>query len=352
MEIEKNLDNLLIKGFMSNPCPMAISDIIDGKYIVVNDALIQTFGYSKEEVIGKTTAELGIFVDRFKRQDAIDIIRRKGCLQDFETLIRCKNNKIISCIFNAKFITVQDKSYLLTVVIDVTDKRKLEQEVIRLEKLNLIGQMSVGISHEVRNPMTTVRGCVQLLMKKPEFIHQREYFELMINELDRANLILTDFLSIMKCDPWNTQNVLKNFTEVVESIKPLLEANALKKRHNLLYFMLDTPKVMINEKEICQLIFNLVLNGFDAMEAGGTLSIKTFQKDKYVVLVVQDQGTGIDNVILRKIGTPFLTTKENGTGLGLAVCYGIAHRHNAKIKVETGSKGTIFSVHFPICQAD
>ncbi|MCP6429119.1 ATP-binding protein, partial [Klebsiella pneumoniae] len=90
------------------------------------------------------------------------------------------------------------------------------------------------------------------------------------------------------------------------------------------YCIADTPVILINEMEIRQMVFNLVQNGFDAMPMGGTLTLKTFSQDRHVVLVVQDHGTGIDETILDKLGTPFLTTKDHGTGLGLAVCYGIA----------------------------
>lgn len=101
---------------------------------------------------------------------------------------------------------------------------------------------------------------------------------------------------------------------------------------------------------MCQNIcgFNLVRNGLEAMPPGGNLNIRTFMDGKEVVLVVEDQGTGIDPVVLEKIGTPFFTTKDNGTGLGLAVCYSIANRHNANINVVTGPTGTTFFVRFQV----
>lgn len=343
----QNLDELFIKAFISNPCPMAISEIADGKYIEINDALLYTLGYTRDEVIGKTTQELGIFYDISQREEAIQKTKSCGYLRDFKTLIICKSGRIMNGLFNAEFITIQGRIYLLTVMNDVTAQRHLEQEIIRLEKLNLIGQMSAGISHEVRNPMTTVRGFLQLFMKKPEYAHNKDFFQLMISELDRANSILSDFLSISKSDPLNSKYILQDLRQLLERIKPLIEADALEKRIQLLYCMTDTPKIILNENEIRQLLLNLVRNGIDAMPAGGNLTIKTFCKNNYVVLTVQDNGNGIDKNILDKLGTPFFTTKENGTGLGLAVCYGIALRHNATIHVKTSSIGTTFEVHFP-----
>lgn len=351
MRSKESLDELFKKSFMFNPCPMAISDIDDGKYVAVNDALLYTLGYDKEDVIGKTSLELGI-MDSGDRKKAIQLIKSLGRLRDFEILIRCKNNKPIHGVFNAEFITIQGQPYLLSVMTDITVKRQLEQDFIYLEKLNLISQMSAGISHEIRNPMTTVRGFLQFFMQKPAYAYHRNYFELMISELDRVNAIISDFLSITTSDPLNSAYTLQDLQELLEQLRPVIEANALEKRNRMLYCLANTPKIMINEKEIQQMILNLVRNGFDAMPVGGTLIIKTFLLENHVVLAIQDQGKGIDKMILQKLGTPFLTTKDYGTGLGLAVCYGIAHRHKAKINVATSPQGTTFEVHFPPAQSD
>lgn len=352
MSITQCLDELFLKAFTSNPCPMAISELNNGKYIEVNDALLSTLGYLREDVVGKTSQELGIFFDISSRRKAIQIMNSQGFLRNLETRIRCKNSNIINGVFNAEFITIQDKTYLLTVMNDITAKKQLDQEVLRLDKLNLIGQLSAGITHEVRNPLTTVRGFLQFLIKKPEYAHHSSYFDLMISELDRANSIISDFLSITKSTPLNSKYILQDLRTLLERIKPLIETDALEKHNQLLYYIADTPRIVINEMEIRQLMLNLVRNGFDAMPSGGTLTIKTFVQDNHVVLVVNDQGKGIDKTIFDKLGTPFLTTKDNGTGLGLAVCYEIAHRHNAKIKINTSSQGTTFEVHFPINQTN
>lgn len=347
MNIEEHLDGLFVKAFMSNPCPMAISEIYSGRYIIVNAALLQTLGYLKTEVIGKTTKELDIFANFSDRNKAIEIMQEYGCLKDFEAHIKCKNGSIIIGVFNAEYIKIDCKAFLLTVMHDVTAKKLLEREIIRLEKFNLIGQLAGGISHEVRNPMTTVRGFLQFLAQKPEYTKHIEYFNLMISELDRANSIISDFLSISKNNPFN-KYVLQNLQELLNRIKPLIETDALEKGIQLLYCTTKTPEIFGNEHELRQMIFNLVHNGIDAMPSGGTLTLRAFRQDDNVVLAVQDQGKGIDKSIIDRLGTPFLTTKDNGTGLGLAMCYGIAQRHNATIHVATSSQGTTFEVHFPI----
>ena len=108
----------------------------------------------------------------------------------------------------------------------------------------------------------------------------------------------------------------------------------------------DCPDISVDEKEIRQLILNIVLNGLDSMPPGGQLTIKTYVEEQAVILEIKDQGKGISSEILEKLGTPFFTTKENGTGLGLAICYSVAERHQADIDIETGNEGSTFSIRF------
>jgi PAS domain S-box-containing protein len=345
----QNLDDLFLKLFMSNPCAMAISELDSGKYVVVNDALLHILGYEKADVIGKTVLELSLFADINKYYMARQLLRKDGYLRNFEALINGKNNRLINGVFTVDLFINKGITYFLSVMHDITAKKQLEQEIPRLEKLNIIGQMSAGISHEVRNPMTTVRGFLQLLRKKVEYANHKEYFDLMISELDRANLIMSDFLSITKDEQIATKYERQSLHELLEKIYPLINADALEKNMQLEYLISDLPPIIMNDKEIRQLVFNLARNGFDAMTAGGTLTIKAACHNDCVTLTVEDQGTGIDKSILDKLGTAFLTTKKNGTGLGLAICFDIVERHNATIHVDTSPKGTVFEICFPLC---
>ncbi len=235
---------------------------------------------------------------------------------------------------------------LLTLVlgIDITEQKRMGKEIARLDRLNLVGEMAAGIGHEIRNPMTTVRGFLQMLGEKNDCAKYKDYFNLMIEELDRANSIITEYLSLAKNKPVELKR--QNLNKIVTAIFPLIAADAIVTDKYVEVDLYDIPKLLLDEKEIRQLILNLVRNGLEAMSPGGHLIIKTSAEDEEVVLAVQDYGRGINPDVLEKIGTPFYTTKENGTGLGLAVCYSIAARHNAAIKVETGAGGTTFSVRF------
>ena len=227
---------------------------------------------------------------------------------------------------------------------NITEKKKLENEIGRLDRLNIVGEMAASIGHEIRNPLTTVRGYLQLFGQKDKYAEHKEQFKTMIEELDRANLIITEFLSLAKNKVVNFEHA--DLNETIHTLLPLLQADALHRGNEIKIELGDIPKLDLDEKEIRQLLMNLVRNAEEAMLSNGTIVIKTGLDEGQVFLSVQDSGHGIPKDILDKLGTPFLTTKDNGTGLGLPVCYRIAERHNAKIEVKTGFYGTTFFVKF------
>ncbi|HMM22232.1 MAG TPA: ATP-binding protein [Selenomonadales bacterium] len=230
------------------------------------------------------------------------------------------------------------------IIRDITSRKQLEQELQRLDRLNIVGQMAANIGHEIRNPMTTVRGYLQVMERKKEFVAYKEDFELLLAELDRANALITEYLSLSK----NRLVELKptQLNTILTSLFPLIQADANSNNQIVRLEIEKSPDVLVDDREIRQLVLNLVRNGLEVMSKGKTLTIKTYTTHDHVVLAIQDEGPGISSEVLDKIGLPFFTTKEHGTGLGLAICYSIANRHNATITVETGPSGTTFRVHF------
>jgi signal transduction histidine kinase len=204
--------------------------------------------------------------------------------------------------------------------------------------------MAAGIAHEIRNPMTTVRGFLQMFSQKKDYFADKEFFDLMIDELDRANIIISEFLSLAKGRI--VEFKLQNINKIIKKITPLIWSDAMVFGSNVEFKLRKVTDIFIDEKEIRQLILNLSRNGLEAMPNRGTLTIRTYEENEVVFLEISDEGTGITSEVLDKLGTPFITTKEKGTGLGLAVCYSIATRHDAKIMVETSPKGTKFIVNF------
>jgi len=229
---------------------------------------------------------------------------------------------------------------------DITEETKMREELDRLEAMKLVSQIAAGISHEIRNPMTTVRGYLQLLAQKKNYSEEKPKFELMIEELDRANQIITEFLSLAKNK--TAPLVAYDLNEVIRTLTPLLEADAASQSKAFrTHLYPNIPKVLLNTNEIRQLILNFVRNGFEATGINGKVSILTYLEDEHVVLAIEDNGCGIPADIVKKLGTPFLSTKASGTGLGIPTCYNIAKRHNATVEVNTEEGGTIFYIKFP-----
>ncbi|WP_422124635.1 ATP-binding protein [Planococcus sp. X10-3] len=234
---------------------------------------------------------------------------------------------------------------------NIKEKRKYEKELKRLANLDLIGQMAAGISHEIRNPMTTVRGFLQLLKIDEKLVQHEGHFNLMIDELDRANAIITEFLSIGNTRTSDMK--MMNLNTILQDISPLIKIDTFNQNKQIQIFTQEIPDLLLNHNEIRQLIINLYRNGLESMEEGRTLTIGTYaENENCVILAVQDQGSGIDPGIVEKIGTPFYSTKDGGTGLGLGICYAVAARHNAAIEIESGPEGTIFFTRFPVDAAD
>lgn len=332
------------KAFMDNSPALAFMKDEELRFIYVNKPFESNFKKSLADIQGKTDFDMWSeeTAKHLRENDVIALSKGKAIMvhENVPTPDGFRNWLVV------KFpIKVTNRGcFLGGVAIDNTERKRLEMGMARLDRLNLVGQMAAGIGHEIRNPMTTVRGFLQMLGGKKECTRYKEYYDLMIGELDRANSIITEFLSLAKNKAVDLK--MHNLNTILIALSPLIQADAIRNDKYIKVILEDIADLPLDEKEIRQLILNLVRNGLEAMPPGGNLNIKTFMDGKEVVLAVQDQGKGIEPDVLEKLGTPFFTTKEQGTGLGLAVCYSIAARLNAKIEIETGSGGTTFFVRF------
>ncbi|MDD4237902.1 MAG: PAS domain S-box protein [Desulfotomaculaceae bacterium] len=331
------------KAFNASPVLMAIISLPSKNFIDVNESWLNIMGYKREEVLNRTIYDRNI-QENIILYEKISKARDQWPINNMEIEFCTKNGEKKAGLFSGDLISLGDESCFLSIIQDITEKVQFGKEMARLDRLNLVGEMAAGIGHEIRNPMTSVRGFLQIFCGRKEFAPYKEHLDLMIEELDRANSIITEFLSLAK-----NKVVLQkaqNLNHIVQALSPLIKADGMVADKHIEFELNDIPKIALDDKEIRQLILNLVRNGFEAMSPGGKMKIKTFRDESFVVLAVRDPGKGIKPDVLEKLGTPFFTTKDNGTGLGLAMCYSIAARHNAKIQVETGPEGTTFLVKF------
>lgn len=290
-------------------------------------------------------------IPEYKRAKMNDIINNDVIVNSYwegEFKVKTRGGKIRNV--SLKITLLKDKVGrpigIVLVSRDISNMQMIEGHIARLDRLNLVGEMAASIGHEVRNPLTTVRGFLQLLALKKSNVHQRKYYKLMIDELDRANSIITEYLSLAKNK--TIQLKLQNLNDIIVNLLPLLNANAAIVDVIIETKLKNLPEIYLDYGAISQLVLNIVSNGIEAMPSGGRLTLETYVEQNNVILTIKDQGTGIPPDLHFRIGEPFVTTKEKGTGLGMAVCYSICAKHNAKIHFETGETGTTFIISFPI----
>ncbi len=182
------------KVFHSNPCPMAIISLTGYRYIDVNQQWLDAVGISREEMIGRTIDEVGVLSES-QFQNKLQTLEEHGEVKHHEVVYINRKGEERYGILSCEIITINGERCLLAAAIDITERKKYEKEMVRLDRLNLIGEIAGGIAHEIRNPMTGVRGYLQLFQEKEEFASYKKHFNTLIGELDRANAIITEFLS-------------------------------------------------------------------------------------------------------------------------------------------------------------
>jgi PAS domain S-box-containing protein len=333
-------------AFHNSPVIMAIYDAESIQHIEINQRYTAVFGYTPEEAVGKTPGELDLWKDFMQKQSFISALQVNERVENFEAQLVTKHGVVRTVLLQVQTIHLNGIRCFLNSMIDITALKNMEQEINRLDRLHLVGEMAASLGHEIRNPMTSVRGFLQLLGEKDDLAHYKDYFNLMIEEMDRANEIVTSFLSMSTNKLISPQ--LEDLNQTISSIFPLIQADATRADKVVELDLEPLPRLMIDLNEIRQMIINLARNGLESMPGRGTLVIGSRCQGSQAVLFVRDQGTGLDPAVINKIGTPFTTTKENGIGIGLAVCYSIAARHKAEIEFETSPKGTTFYVKFNI----
>ncbi|EIW18347.1 MULTISPECIES: PAS domain-containing sensor histidine kinase [Pelosinus] len=321
------------------------------RYVYVNPAMQNLFGVPVKSFMGKTMND--ILPDQNWIQ-AITVSEQQVFNTGLEVIVLQEYRRFNgdTSYIHVHVIPEFDQSNqvetILCVFRDVTQLKDMEKAVARANSLNLVGEMAAGIAHEVRNPMAAVRGYLQFLSLKDVGVKYSEQFKTMIEEIDNANAIIKEFLALAKDCTIDLNRI--DLNSIIEAVFPLLLADARMIDKDIVTNLQPLPMLLLDEKQIRQLLFNLVRNGQDAMmmKSHGVVTISTSVRNQEVVLAIKDEGAGISQHVIDKIGIPFITTKDTGTGLGLAICYSIAQRHNARIEFVTSTHGTIFYVSFTI----
>lgn len=225
---------------------------------------------------------------------------------------------------------------------------KREEHVIRMEKLNLIGQLAAGMAHEVRNPLTTIKGFLQI--SKNNQYNIEPWYQMIMDEIRRMNELTVDFLQFSK--PQASQFRIEPIHDCIQRVIHLMESKAILYGHEIKYGPHQTPNVLIDKDKMVQVLINLVQNAFECMPTPGIVTINLNATHKSAIIDIHDTGLGIDEGKIEHIFQPFYTTKETGTGLGLPICQKIIQDHGGTMEVSsTPQKGTTFSILLPLASS-
>ncbi len=329
----------------------AIVAFTDAKGVItnVNEKFCEISKYSREEIIGKTHRVLnsGYHSKEFFRKlwETIE----QGYVWKGEIQNKAKDG---TCYWVdttiVPFLNEHGVPYqYLAIRNDITERKKTEEILHRQDKLAAVGQLAAGVAHEIRNPLTSMKGYTEFLQLDEKDPERQEFLNIILDEIERVNGIVEDFMVLAK--PKAVELEEKNVVPVMANILSLLDFEARKKNVHL-HFDCDQEIIQIecDENRLKQVFLNFIKNGIEAMPNGGDLTVSIEIREKNVHISIQDTGVGIPAEKLKKLGEPFFTTKKNGNGLGLMVSFKIIESHNGKVYVESEpNKGTTFNILLP-----
>jgi two-component system sporulation sensor kinase B len=223
------------------------------------------------------------------------------------------------------------------------------KETVYLDKLAVAGQMAAAIAHEVRNPMTTIRGMIQFLGSTTEDTKLKEYSPLLIEELDRTNKIITDYLSMVKPDEPKLERI--NVDKVMHDVISLTAPYGNIYNVHVEGSTFGPYTVIVDEQKLKQGLINIIKNGIEAVSGSGHIHLYRYNTTKNTITIaIEDNGSGMTKEQLEQIGLPFYTTKAKGTGLGMMVTYKLIQDMGGKIRYESElNLGTRVLLTLPLC---
>ena len=355
-------------AFRLSPLPIAIGTLNEGRYLSVNESFLKLFGFTREEVVGRTALELGVFADPEERGRINQLIRDQRSVCGHECKFRAKNGALRTTLIFIEVIDLGVETCTLTVAHDVTDRLHLESQLRHALKMEAVGRLAAGVAHDFNNILTVIQGNAEMALARkiipPEFSRPLEQIA---DAAQRAASLTKQLLTFSRQGRMQTTpvdlNILTNNS--AKMIRHLLTDDIVLRVH----YTPNLPAIHADPTMMEQVIMNLVINARDAMPRGGQVNVNTavLQIDdahvkhhpeartgEFVCWSVTDNGCGMDAATLSRIFEPFFTTKEpgKGTGLGLATVYGVAKQHQGWIEVTSEvNKGTTFHIFLPCDRA-
>lgn len=328
---------------------VAITDA-KGVIIDVNEKFSEISGYDRNELIGQThrLVNSGLHSKEFFEEMWRTIHDRKVWKGEIRNKAKDGSFYWVDTTI-VPFFGVNGKPFqFLSIRYDITERKQTEEMLHRQDKLAAVGQLAAGVAHEIRNPLTSMKGYTEYLQLDETDETRLEYLEIILDEIHRVNEIVEEFLQLAKPQSLNLET--KNIVKIIENVLSLTEFDA-RKKHVSLKLVCIHEEILVNcdENRIKQVFLNFINNGMEAMPGGGAIKVMAERKEENVQISIIDTGMGMPPEQLRKLGEPFFTTKKSGNGLGLMISFKIIENHLGKVFVESEvNKGTVFKIVLPI----
>lgn len=324
---------------------------LDGKIASYNLLALELLDLKESEII---EIDFRSVID-FKAIGIDDIFSGRQSAVDREINLRHKSGVLVP--ISLSITPIRDESETCTgsviVLRDLREIKQLEKKVKQSEKLAAIGRLAAGVAHEVRNPLSSIRGFARFLAHAlSDRSQEREYAEIMVKEVDRINRVVNDLLAFAQ--PMKPNREATDISEIIDHTIRLMEVDA-RSRDVLIHRNIspDLDKLAIDGNQITQALINLILNALQALHTGGLIEVgaEADNSGNQINIWVEDNGPGIAYENKGKIFDPFFTTREKGTGLGLAIVHKIAENHGGEIRVDSPlpnkNQGCRFTIILP-----
>jgi two-component system, cell cycle sensor histidine kinase and response regulator CckA len=347
------------------PDPLALVSR-EGVIVDCNQAFSTATGFAREEVIGRNTVALGLWLDAAQRANMLRELSQSGEVRGLEVSLRRKDGKRATLLFSARMLELDGQPVILTATQDITEKRVLEQQLLHTQKLESLGVLAGGIAHDFNNLLTGILGNADLALRELSPVSAaRESLEDIGTAARRAAELCRQLLAYSGKGRFVVQPF--DLADLVREMGHLLGVSISKKVVLRYDFAPGLPAIEADATQIRQVVMNLIVNASEAMaEETGAITVSTgrarcdaaylrechcadgIQPGEFVFLDISDTGRGMDRATVERIFDPFFTTKFTGRGLGLAAVLGIVRGHRGAIRVysEPG-RGTTFKLLFP-----
>ncbi|RKO66304.1 PAS domain-containing sensor histidine kinase [Desulfofundulus salinus] len=323
-----------------------------GRVIMFNRTAEQISGVAVSSAIGRHIWDIFPHTDR-NNLITLQALERSEALGPLEIQYKF-NGKDFYLLISSDVLRDRHGrvSGAVTVFNDITELRHQRELQHNQEKLVVVGQMAAGMAHELRNPLTSIKGFAQLLSERVEDAKNKEYLDVIIQEVDRTNEIISDFLVLARPHSTHGENV--DLNRLINELLPLVESQCLLTQVELVTDLApELPSIKAQPDQLKQVLLNLIHNALQAMEEQPvrrlTLISRWLAESDEILLVVRDTGHGMSGEILSRLSTPFFTTKDAGTGLGLTISYRIIENHGGRIEVNSQEgAGSEFRIYLPV----